>query len=108
MKFNSRVCAFALTLGMAATPVLPLIAQPTPMQDRDRDNDRNRDNNRDHDRDHDRDRNNQWANNKYYKMGMKDADNDRKHNKRDRHHRKFKHDDDRQAYEAGYNQGWPR
>jgi hypothetical protein len=105
MKFNSRLCAFALTLGMAAAPAMPLIAQPAPMQDRDRDRDNDRDRDRDHGRDHDRD--NRWANNKYYKQGLKDADDDRKHNQRNRHHRKFKHDDDRRAYEAGYNERWP-
>jgi hypothetical protein len=104
MKINSRMCAFALTVGMAVTPIVPVVAQPTPIQDRDHDRDNDR--NRDHDRDHDRN-NNQWTNNKYYKMGLKDADNDRKHNRRDRHHRNFKHDDDRRAYEAGYNERWP-
>lgn len=121
MKMNRRFCAMALTFGMAATPIVPVFAQPisgiTGIQDRDhdrddrdrdrdRDGDRDRDRDRDHDRDHDRD--NQWANNKYYKMGMKDADHDRRHNRRDRRHRNFKHDDDRRAYEAGYNATWPR
>ena len=103
MKFTKRICAFALTLGMAATPVVPLLAQPAAgIQDRDRDRDQDRD--RDRDRDHDRD--NRWANNKHYRQGMKDADHDRKHNRRREHNRKFKHDDDRQAYEAGYNARW--
>lgn len=101
MKINSRMCAFALTVGMAVTPIVPVIAQPAPVQDRDHDRD-------DHDRDHDRDHNNQWANNKWYKMGLKDADDDHKHNRRDHHHRKFKRDEDRRAYEAGYNERWPR
>lgn len=115
MKLNKRMCAMALTFGMAATPIVPVIAQPISGiqdrdhdrdNDRDRDKDRNHDRDRDHDRDHDRD--NQWANNKYYKMGMKDAENDHRHNRRDRRHRKFKQDDDRRAYEAGYNTTWPR
>jgi hypothetical protein len=104
MKLNSRLCAMALTMGMAAAPVLPLVAQPLAvMQDRD---DRNRDRDRDHDQDHDR--NNQWANNKYYRMGQKDADNDRRHSRHGKHNRKFKHDDDRRAYEAGYNGTYAR
>jgi len=104
MKIHSRMCAFALTVGLAVTPAVPLLAQPAPVQDRDNDRDHDRDRDRDHDRDHDR---NRWSNNKFYKMGMKDADNDRKHNRRNHHHRNFKHDDDRRAYEAGYNERWP-
>jgi hypothetical protein len=112
MKVNARLCAVALTLGMAAAPVLPVLAQPiASMQDRDDQNRHDQDRDRgyqDHDRnDQNRDRddrnNNQWANNKYYKMGEKDADNDRRHNRHGKHNHKFKHDDDRRAYEAGYN-----
>jgi hypothetical protein len=100
---KSRVFAVALTLGMAAAPVLPVIAQPAPtMQDRDQDRNRDRDRDRDNRGRNDNDRNNQWANNKYYKMGEKDADNDRRHNRQGKHNRKFKNDDDRRAYEAGY------
>ena len=91
-------------------------------QDRTGDNDRDRnpatgDNDRDRNRttgDNDRDRNRaydngnqQWVNTKAYKQGLKDGDHDRSKNKSEnlnRHH--WKNDQDRQAYEAGYNNAY--
>ena len=97
MRFKSRVCALALAMGMSVVPAIPALARPIPdMQGHD---------DQHHDRD---DRNDQWGHNKYYKMGMKDGEKDRHHNRRDEHHRRFKHDDDRRAYEAGYNSGYGR
>lgn len=108
MKWNRQFCVVALTLGMATVPVLQLRAQPRPvMQDRD---DQNRDQNRDWNRndqgrdrdDHDR-QDNQWSNNRYYQMGQRDADDDHRNNRRGRHDHNFNNDEDRRAYEAGYN-----
>jgi len=99
------VCLVALSV--LGSTVTPLLAQ----QDRDRDQDRNRGTmtDRDHDQDHnramtndrDRDRGDEAAyyNNKYYKSGWKDGEH---HKHKDK---KWKNDQDRMAYEAGYAHG---
>ena len=82
---------YALLSAFANTPisVSPLLASPT-AQDRDQDRDR--------DRDHDRD-DSAYRNNHYYQRGWKDGE----HHKHKNH--KWKNDDDRRAYEAGYARG---
>jgi hypothetical protein len=105
----------ATTLAVACSGVVWAAPQD---QDRDRgqqdqqtqDQNRDRDQNqtRDRDRDHDRDQNravsqngddSRYSNNKYYEEGWKDG---QKHKHKNR---KFKNDDDREAYEAGYAHG---
>ncbi len=66
-------------------------------------------------RDRDRDRasntgaygDQRWINSKAYKQGLKDGEHDRSKNKSQHaHERRWKNDQDRQAYEAGYNAGF--
>lgn len=61
----------------------------------------------DHDN-HYQNRNDQhdWSNNSFYKMGQREAEQDRKHNKQRKHKHHYKNDQDRQAYEAGYQNSW--
>lgn len=82
---------YALLSAFAITPisVSPLLASPA-AQDRDQDRDR--------DRNHDRD-DSAYRNNHYYQRGWKDGE----HHKHKNH--KWKNDDDRRAYEAGYARG---
>ena len=106
---RTSVCMVALSvLGSTATPLLA-----SPIQDRDQQRDQQRDQDRgmqrDQDRDHDRDRGmmndrdrgdeSAYYNNKYYKQGWKDGGH---HKHKDR---KWKNDNDRMAYEAGYAHG---
>lgn len=57
----------------------------------------------DADRDHhDRD----WANNSYYQMGSREGSKDFEHHHRKTHKHKFRSDDDRRAYAAGYDNSW--
>ena len=82
---RTSVCMVALSFGVPA--VMPLFASTAPLtQDRD---------------DHDRDRRDDSAyqNNKYFKQGW----NDGMHHKHK--HKKFKNDEDRRAYEAGFMHG---
>ena len=71
-------------------------------------------NNQDRDRDHNGAYNNgsyvgqtsQWVNTKAYQEGLKDGQHDRSKNKSQRaHERRWKNDNDRQAYSAGYDAG---
>ena len=96
-------------------------------QDRDRqaiqnDQDQDRDRNGAYnttDRDRDRDRNgaynngtyvgenSQWVNTKAYQEGLKDGQHDRTKKKSQRaHEHRWKNDNDRQAYSAGYDNGY--
>jgi hypothetical protein len=52
------------------------------------------------------DHDNRYANNQYYRMGQTDAERDQRQNKHKKHNHNFKNDDDRQAYESGYNGRW--
>jgi hypothetical protein len=85
-------------------------AVPQDQRDRDMDRDRGRDTDRDRAGDRDRDRDNvnqQWVNTKAYQQGLKDGEHDRAKNKGERADRRhWKNDQDRQAYEAGYNAGY--
>ena len=47
-----------------------------------------------------------YSNNKYYNQGNKEGHNDYKHKTRKTHKHKFANDEDRRAYESGYQQGW--
>lgn len=90
---KKKVLTFALLSAFAIAPisVSPLWGSPT-AQDRDQD--------RDHNQDRDRDRDdNAYRNNRYYEQGWKDGE----HHKQ-KHH-KWRNDDDRRAYEAGYAHG---
>ncbi len=89
----------------------------TYQQDQDRtyqqDQDRTYGQNGDRDRDRDRDNgyrnsgNAQWRNSKAYKQGLKDGEHDRSKHKGERADRRhWKNDQDRQAYEAGYGEGY--
>jgi hypothetical protein len=84
MKKLMGICLFAIVLaGPSVVPVLPASFA----QDQDRDRDR---------RDQDE---RGYYNNRYYRQGWKDG----QHHKHK--HRKWKNDDDRRAYEAGYAHG---
>ncbi len=91
--------------------------QQQSQMDRDRtyqqDQDRTYGQNGDRDRDRDRDNgyrnsgNAQWRNSKAYKQGLKDGEHDRSKHKGERADRRhWKNDQDRQAYEAGYGEGY--
>ena len=91
MKKKALAFAVLSVFGIAPITVSPLLGSPAP-QDRDQD--------RYHDQDRDRDRDNStYRNNAYYKEGWKDGE----HRKHKNH--KWKNDDDRRAYEAGYSHG---
>jgi hypothetical protein len=82
-------------------------------QDRDRDQNNSGDQNwnRDHDNDRDQSRvsgEQDYTNSKYYKMGEQDGRQDRDKNEHRDHKRKFKNDNDRRAYEQGYNNAYGR
>ncbi len=185
---TNRLYVLALTVGLATTPALPVMAQQSgtyqgqdstsPSQDRDDQNqsrpwseDQNQQGQtRDHgtytsgqgqsgqdrdstsqsgqDRDRDRDQNGAWegsdknrsgkdrddqnraddqgwgkdsdnnhsrvsssedyTSSKFYKLGYQDGRHDRDMNSRRDHNRNFKNEDDRRAYEAGYNAAFGR
>jgi hypothetical protein len=90
---KKKALTFALLSAFAITPICvsPLLGSPVAQ---DRDQDRERDQNRDRDRD-----DSAYRNNAYYKEGWKDGE----HRKHKDH--KWKSDEDRRAYEAGYAHG---
>jgi hypothetical protein len=68
-----------------------------------------RDNDGDNDRDkgHDRDDDRNWQNSAAYQDGVKFGRQDAEHHKNNHsQHKRWKSDDDRRAYEAGYNRGY--
>ena len=82
--------AFAAALGAGLSLVVP----PTALaQDQDR-HDQQAQEHRD------------WSGNRYYQMGTREGDKDHASNHRRTHRHKFKNDDDRQAYQAGYESRW--
>lgn len=100
---RTSICMLALSvLGSTATP---LLAAQDRDQQHDQDRDRDRSMQHDQDRDHDRGMMNgrgdetAYYNNKYYKSGWRDGEH---HKHKDR---KWKNDQDRMAYEAGYAHG---
>jgi hypothetical protein len=110
MSIRRYWCAAAV----AGVLCIPAVAQYSPQdQPRHDQDDRNR-TTQDRDHDHDNDRangaygqNTQWQNTKAYRQGMKDGEHDRSKNKGERaDHRHWKNDQDRQAYQAGYYQGY--
>jgi hypothetical protein len=100
----------AVTVALGLALLIPAAAlKGYASQDRDQDRQGQR-NDRDQDR-NDRDRHNgrdqDYANSKYYKKGMRDGGHDRdKHRSERGHNKHFKNDRDRQAYEAGYEAGY--
>lgn len=88
MKKLTGICLLAVAL---AGPAIVPLSQVCAAQDRDHDRDR--------DRDRDRDDERTYYNNRYYKQGWKDGEH-HKHK-----HKKWKNDDDRRAYEAGFAHG---
>jgi hypothetical protein len=47
-----------------------------------------------------------WSNNSNYQMGAREGSKDHKSNQRKTHNHKFDNDDDRRAYQAGYDSAW--
>jgi hypothetical protein len=47
-----------------------------------------------------------WSNNRNYQMGTREGAKDHKSNRRKTHRHKFDNDDDRRAYQAGYDTAW--
>lgn len=47
-----------------------------------------------------------WSSNRYYQMGSREGDRDHTRNHRRSHRHKFRSEDDRQAYQAGYESRW--
>jgi hypothetical protein len=97
MKKLVRSSVYVLALSIASFAATPLMASSM-AQDRDHDRDNQAQN---HDRD-DRGMNGNesaYYNNKYYKQGWKDGENHKRRNK------KWKNENDRRAYEAGYGHG---
>jgi hypothetical protein len=112
MKISSGALALLVALGCATA--VPAIAQDNDHRDQQAQQDQRRDQVGDQDRDHrdmqnhdqDRDRDNMqnrddrnYISNKYYQQGWKDG---QKHKHKNH---KFKNDDDRKAYEAGFGHG---
>ncbi len=100
------------TLGLAGALAVPALAQYPQVRavsQHDQD-DQNRDRNRGRDDDQNNgayNRNDQFHNTKAYQQGMKDGRHDRSKNKGERaDKRHFKNDQDRQAYQAGYYDGY--
>jgi|NGEPerStandDraft_6_1074524.scaffolds.fasta_scaffold11499_2 hypothetical protein len=88
---RTSVCVLALSFaGTAATPMVFAQDQDHHDQDQDHHDNVNRDDHHD---------DSAYANNRYYKQGSKDG---QRHKHRDK---KWKNDNDRQAYEAGYTRG---
>ena len=98
MKKIIRTSVFMFAVSLAGSTITPLLAAPMPQQQgrHDRD-DQMRDQDRDRDRGHVDDA--AYFNNKYYQQGWKDGEHHKHKNK------KWKNDDDRRAYEAGYMHG---
>ena len=96
------------TLGLAGALAIPAAAQVPQVKrvaQHDQD-DQNRDRNR-ADRNDANYNNNQYYNSKAYKEGMKDGRKDHSKNRGERADRRhWKNDQDRQAYMAGYNDGY--
>ena len=125
MKRLIRNSVFASAIAITGVNFTPLLASPLPQyqsaqrdkdqdqnrdrdqakdhdQNRDRDRDQAKDHDRDQDRDHDRamaDNDSAYYNNRYYKQGWNDGMH---HKHKDK---KWKNDNDRMAYEAGYSHG---
>lgn len=107
MKITSGALALFVALGCSAA--VPVVAQDNDHRDQQAQQDQRRDQDRDHrdvqnhdqDRDHDnmQNRDERYVSNKYYQQGWKDGQNHKHKN------HKWKNDDDRQAYEAGYGHG---
>jgi hypothetical protein len=92
MKVALRSFAIATALAIGAT-ALPVLAARMPTGHQDRDNARHDDNT-------------QYQNSRYYQMGTREGQQDYSRNKRMDHRHRFNKDEDRQAYEAGYQQAW--
>ena len=112
VALRSLALGTALAIGSTA---LPALAAPVPAAHQDRDNmhqDQDRDNMRQdrdnmrQDRDNMRHDESQYQNNRYYQMGAREGEHDYGRHKRMDHHRKFRSDDDRQAYQSGYEHSW--
>ena len=100
-----RKCSFLATLGLAGALCLPVVAQSYP-QDQPRQHDQDDQNRADRNRGYGN-QNSQLYNTKAYQKGIKDGRHDRDKNKGERANKKhWKNDRDRQAYEAGYNEGY--
>jgi hypothetical protein len=70
-------------------------------------NHRDDDGNNDRDKGHDRDDDRNWQNSAAYQDGLKFGRKDGEHNKRNHSdHKRWKSDNDRRAYDAGYNRGY--
>jgi hypothetical protein len=61
---------------------------------------------RDHGYDHDQNDNNAYNNNSRYQQGMNEGQRDRQQNRARRYHFNSRNDQDRQAYQAGYDRGY--
>ncbi len=103
------------SLGLAGALAIPAAAQyqypqnPQAEPSHHDQDDQNRDRNRSNDQYNtgDYNRNNQFYNTKAYQQGLKDGRHDRSKNKGERADKKhFKNDQDRQAYESGYYDGY--
>ena len=92
MKRALRTLAIGTALAIGAT-TLPALAAPAPAGRQDRDNMRHGDDA-------------QYQNNRYYQMGSREGQRDYARNRRMDHRHRFHHDEDRQAYEAGYQRSW--
>ena len=98
MKKLMRTLAFMCCIALAGT-AMPVLSHA---QDRDHDRDQSTDRDRNRGGDHDqmaRGDDARYQNNHYYQQGWKDGQKHKHKNK------KFKNDDDRQAYEAGFMHG---
>jgi len=87
MRMNLRPCTWilAVVLSMGIAGVAARAAVPPSPQDQTRYQD--------------------YSKNKKYQQGMREGQSDHAHNKDHSRKREFKKDDDKRAYEAGYQKG---
>jgi hypothetical protein len=110
-RFRVTLMCLALIAGVAGSSAVVRAQDQRPERgNRDKDDKKDKDKDRDGD-DHDRDNhdNDRYRNNNSaaYQDGLRFGQQDGEHNKRNhQQHKRWKSDDDRRAYEAGYNRGY--
>jgi hypothetical protein len=86
VRMNLKQCVWIVAMGLCigiTGGAVRVAASPSPQEQHDQD----------------------YSKNKNYKTGMRDGRDDIAHNRDHSKKRKFKKDDDRKAYEAGYEAG---
>jgi hypothetical protein len=93
--------AYAAALSAGLSLLIPTGAIA---QDQDHHDQQSQD--QDHHGQQSQDQHRDWSNNRNYQLGTRDGAKDHKSNQRKTHHHKLDNDDDRRAYQAGYDSAW--